>query len=460
MVYGPSFPLMFLFAPIKNVGTAISTLPSRLLAGKIYGKITEKNGEEISLGKGNNMATTKTKVMFAGGVACCMAAAACMSAAAAEKWNMEAREKFAAQRFGIFIHWGLYANYAQGEWYLHNGGNPLDEAAYSRMQDGFYPSKFDAREWVRVFKDAGAKYVTITSRHHDGFSLWPTKVDDGYNIANTPFKRDIVGEIAKACDEAGLQLNFYYSLMDWHRKDYPPGSVAVKHNLPGRSPDYASYKKFMLGQIGELIDNYRPGNIWFDGEWEHAKHQDDGTWKRTLDWDFDTIYDFIHSKHVLVANNNHQPIREKEDIQLFERDLPGDNSDAGFSKNQPVANDRPIEQCDVIQKNVWGYRINEREFRTAEDVCAMICRCAAKDSNLLMNIGPDGSGRLPARAVEVMAEVGKWMRANGNAIYGTRGLGLVKNADGSETGKTKKGDAVYVISIPKGGNAFPKVEEL
>ena len=373
---------------------------------------------------------------------------------AAEKWNLEAREKFAAQRFGIFIHWGLYANYAQGEWYQREIG--VDTETYGRMADGFFPSKFDAREWVRVFKDAGAKYVTITSRHHDGFSLWPTKVDDGFNVANTPFKRDILGELAKACDDAGLQLNFYYSLMDWHRKDYPAGSAAKKV-LGEQKGDYASYKKFMLGQIGELIDNYHPGNIWFDGEWEHAKHKDDGTWNRTLDWDFDTIYDFIHSKHVLVANNNHQPIREKEDIQLFECDLPGDNSGAGFSKNQPVANDRPIEQCDVIQKNVWGYKINEREFRTAEDVCAMICRCAAKDSNLLMNIGPDGSGRLPARAVEVMSEVGKWMRANGDAIYGTRGLGLVRNEDGSETAKTAKGGKVYVITIPKDASGYPTV---
>ena len=173
---------------------------------------------------------------------------------------------------------------------------------------------------------------------------------------------------------------------------------------------------------------------------------------------FDTIYDFIHSKKTLVANNNHQPIRPKEDIQLFERDLPGDNSDAGFSKNQPVAHDRPVEQCDVIQKNVWGYRITESNFRTPQDVCAMICRCAGKDTNLLMNIGPDGSGRLPARAVEVMAEVGKWMRENGDAIYGTRGIGLVKNPDGSETAKTKKGDRVYEITIPKGCTGYPVVK--
>ena len=379
------------------------------------------------------------KLMFA---AVAMSALAALAGYQPEDWNLKARKAFADQRFGIFIHWGLYANYAQGEWYLQQG--KLDEKAYSRMMYGFCPSKFDAKEWVRVFKGAGAKYVTITSRHHDGFSLWPTKVDDGYNIALTPFKRDILGELADACREAGLQLNFYYSLMDWHRKDYPAGSVA-RVVLGEQKGDYASYKRFMMGQIAELIDNYHPGNIWFDGEWEQFDKSVGGQ----FDWQFDDIFDLIHSKKVLVANNNHKPIREKEDLQLFERDLPGENG-TGFSEGQTVAQDRPIEQCDVIQENVWGYKIGEKKFRTPEEVCAMVCRAAAKDTNLLMNIGPDGSGQLPAKAVEVMAEVGKWMSANGDAIYGTRGAGLVKNADGTETAKTVKDGKTYVITIKAG----------
>ena len=366
-----------------------------------------------------------------------------------EEWNLKARKAFADQRFGVFIHWGLYASYAQGEWYLQQG--KLDEKAYSRMMHGFCPSKFDAKEWVRVIKGAGAKYLTITSRHHDGFSLWPTKVDDGYNIALTPFKRDILGELAAACKAEGIQLNFYYSLMDWHRKDYPAGTAA-KVVLGDQKGDYASYKAFMLAQITELIDSYRPGNIWFDGEWEHAKCKD-GKWTRTLVWEFDSIYDLIHSKKTLVANNNHQPIRPKEDIQLFERDLPGEGT--SFSKDQPMTLDRPVEQCDVIQENVWGYKIGEKKFRTAEDVCAMVCRAAAKDSNLLMNIGPDASGQLPAKAVEVMAEVGKWMEKNGDAIYGTRGAGIVKNADGSEVAKTTKDGKTFTITIRSG--KFPEV---
>lgn len=372
-----------------------------------------------------------------------------------EQWNIEARRKFSEQRFGIFIHWGLYSNYSQGEWYLQNGPDRkggLDEKAYSRMMHGFYPSKFDAKEWVRVFKAAGAKYVTITSRHHDGFSLWPTKADDGYNIACTPFKRDVIGELSDACREAGLQLNFYYSLMDWHRKDYPAGSAA-KDVLGDQEGDYDSYKAFMMSQIVELIDNYHPGNIWFDGEWEHARCVD-GKWVRTLDWDLESIYDLIHARQTLVANNNHQPIREKEDIQLFERDLPGEN-ESGFSKDQSVAEDRPIEQCDVIQKNVWGYRIGEKEFRTPEEVCSMICRSAAKDSNLLLNIGPDCSGQLPTRSIEILQEVGKWMSENGDVIYATRGAGIVAHSEGGEIARTRKGDVTFSILLQKG--CFPKV---
>ncbi len=379
-----------------------------------------------------------------------LAAAAGLAAVAdyqPEEWNLKARQKFAEQRFGVFIHWGLYAMYAQGEWYQQE--IRMDTATYGRAMDGFCPSKFDAKEWVKVFKNAGAKYVTITSRHHDGFSLWPTKVDDGYNVANTPFKRDILGELAQACQEEGLQLNFYYSLMDWHRKDYPAGDCA-RSVFGEQQGDYAAYKKFMLGQLAELIENYHPGNIWFDGEWEHARCEN-GVWKRTLDWDFDTIYDFIHSKQTLVANNNHQPIRAKEDIQLFERDLPGDNSDAGFSANQPVTRDRPVEQCDVIQNNVWGYRINERNFRSAENVVAMIARAAANDSNLLMNIGPDASGQLPAKAVEVMGEVGKWMAKNGESIYGTTagGVGLMKDVV-----STRKGKALYLHFLNQAVSKF------
>lgn len=390
----------------------------------------------------------RSLLLAAVGAVLCQAAAAEYKP---EPWNLDARRKFTDQRFGIFIHWGLYANYAQGEWYLESG--KVKEADYARMKDGFYPSKFDAREWVRVFKNAGARYVTVTSRHHDGFSLWPTKVDDGYNVANTPFKRDILGELAEACREEGLQLNFYYSLMDWHRPDYPTGGRKnARSTLANRREDYQGYKRFMMGQIAELLDNYHPGNIWFDGEWDHVSH-DKATGKAVsdLDWEFDDIYDLIHSKKALVANNNHAGCRPKEDIQLFERDLPGENSE-GFSAGQQVTVGRPLEQCDVIQKGIWGYRIaSGAAFRTADDVVAMVARAAAKGSNLLMNIGPDGSGQLPAQAVSVMADVGKWFAKNGESIYGTQAGGVAQLRD---IVSTRKGNVLYLHFLNPQVNKF------
>ncbi|MBP5225918.1 MAG: alpha-L-fucosidase [Kiritimatiellae bacterium] len=351
------------------------------------------------------------------------------------EWNREARAKFAAQRYGIFIVWGIYANYAQGEWYLHSG--KLDRDAYERMVDGFYPSKYDAREWARIFRKSGAKYVTITARHHDGFALWPSKMDT-YNIASTPFKRDIIGELAEACREEGLQLNLYYSLLDWHRADYTPGRSYLRVPVKGMKSDYASYKRYMMGQITELLDNYHPGNIWFDGEWDHLDKDRGGT----FDWGFDEIFDLIHSRRVLVANNNHRAPRPKEDIQLFERDLPGEGT--LFSKGQPVLDDRPIEQCDVIQPNVWGYRIGENRFITPEAAVALIVRAAAKNSNLLLNIGPDGSGRIPQRAVEVFEGIGRWFEKNGDAVYGTQAGGVGK---GGQVVSTRKGDTLYLHFI-------------
>ena len=363
-----------------------------------------------------------------------------------EEWNVKARERFVNDRFGVFIHWGLYANYAQGEWYLLHGR--LDEKAYSRMMYGFCPSKFDAREWVRTVKAAGAKYITITSRHHDGFSLWPTKADDGYNIANTPFRRDILGELAQACREEGVTLNFYYSLMDWHRKDYPAGFQSRKV-LGSQKGDYRSYKKFMLAQIAELIENYHPANIWFDGEWDHTRNEN-GKWLRTLDWEMDSIYDFIHARRTLVGNNNHQTIRPKEDFQIYERDLPGGGEKVVFSKHQPVVNDRPIEQCDVIQHGAWGYRIVEG-FRTPQDIVALVARAASRDSNLMMNVGPDGSGQFPAGAVKAMLEAGKWFARNGESIYGTRGC---KVARGLDVVSTRRGGTIYLHFLN------PKVDEI
>ena len=361
-----------------------------------------------------------------------------------EAWNLEARERFAAHRYGVFIVWGLYANYAQGEWYLHHGN--LDRDAYERMLHGFYPSKYDAREWARIVRKSGAKYITITARHHDGFALWPSKVDD-YNIKSTPFRRDILGELAEACKAEGVELSLYYSLLDWHRADYTPGRAWLRSDewRAKQKPDYASYKRYMMGQITELLDNYHPINIWFDGEWDHLDKDRGGT----FDWEFDDIFDLIHSRKALVANNNHRAPRPKEDIQLFERDLPGVGT--MFSKNQPLLDDRPSEQCDVIQYGVWGYKIGQNKFRPPEECVALIARAASKGANLLLNIGPDGSGQIPEKAVAVFEGIGKWFEKNGDSIYGTKAGGV---SLGVKVVTTRKDDTLYIHFIDPEVKAF------
>ena len=160
--------------------------------------------------------------------------------------NIRERKEFVKERFGIFLHWGIYASYAQGEWYMNTG--KLNAGEYAKAASGFYPAAYDASAWVKAFKDAGAEYVTITSRHHDGFSMFATKQSD-YNIVDaTPFKRDVIKELADACHEQGLKLQFYYSILDWTRDDYPLGESGRNAGRRTDRQDYDHYLAFMKAQ--------------------------------------------------------------------------------------------------------------------------------------------------------------------------------------------------------------------
>ena len=157
--------------------------------------------------------------------------------------NIQARKDFVNERFGIFLHWGIYASYAQGEWYLNTGKLNKDE--YAKAASGFYPIRYNASDWVKAFKDAGAGYVTITSRHHDGFSMFDTKASD-YNIVKaTPYGRDVMKDLDEACLKEGLHLQFYYSILDWIREDYPVGESGRFSGRKGDSQNYDSYLAFM-----------------------------------------------------------------------------------------------------------------------------------------------------------------------------------------------------------------------
>lgn len=334
--------------------------------------------------------------------------------------NLRNRKEFAAERFGIFLHWGIYSTFAQGEWYLNTG--KLDKDEYAKAASAFYPHLFNASDWVKAFKDAGAGYVCLTSRHHDGFSMFDTKTS-AYDIVDaTPFKRDVSGELVKACREQGVAFHFYYSQLDWIREDYPLGRTGHDTGRKGDAQDYDSYFSFMKQQLHELITNYDPRAIWFDGYWDHDSD------KTPFDWRMPELYSYIHSlkPSCLICNNHHIAVIAGEDFQAFEKDLPGQNT-TGFAPDQKVSDVLPLEMCQTMN-GMWGYKVADQNYKSVAQLVQLLSRCVSMNTNLLLNIGPQPDGALPALALDRLRGIGEWMRANGAAIRGC-GPGPVAGQD-------------------------------
>lgn len=347
--------------------------------------------------------------------------------------NLKARQEFSEDRFGIFIHWGLYSIYAQGEWYLQNVGLHKDE--YAKSASAFYPHAFDARQWVSAFKEAGAKYVCLTSRHHDGFSMWDTGCSE-YNIVDaTPYGRDIVKELSEECAAQGMKFYLYYSLIDWTRDDYPLGRVGRKVQGRDKSQEnYDSYFNFMKLQLAELLTKYEVGAIWFDGLWDHDS---DAT---PFDWRLDELYAHIHDirPDCLIGNNHHLTPFEGEDFQMFERDLPGENT-TGWASEQTISK-LPLETCQTMN-NCWGYAVKDQDYKSTETLLRLLVTTAGKNANLLLNVGPQPNGEIPATALLRLKEMGEWLRQNGDAIYGTV-AGDIPEREWGVT--TRKGDRLFL----------------
>lgn len=340
--------------------------------------------------------------------------------------NLKNREQFSDNKFGIFLHWGIYSMLATGEWTMNI--NNLDHKEYAKLAGGFYPSKFNAAEWVSQIKASGAKYICFTTRHHDGFSMFKSKYSD-YNIVDaTPFRRDVLKELADECHRQGIKLHLYYSHLDWSREDYPWGGTGHGTGRKNKEGNWPSYSAFMNNQLTELLTNYGEiGAIWFDGWWDHGKGIG-------FDWHLPQQYALIHSLQpaCLIGDNHHQVPFDGEDIQIFERDLPGENT-AGMS-GQSITG-LPLETCETMN-GMWGYRMADTNYKTVKQLVHYLVKAAGRNANLLMNIGPQPDGCLPEVAVQRLREMGEWMKTYGETIYGTRGGCVAPHAWGVTTQKS------------------------
>ena len=357
---------------------------------------------------------------------------------------------FEEARFGLFVHFGVSSVLCDGEWVMET--QRISANDYLRLISVFNPEKFDAAEWVNTAKEAGMKYITFTSRHHDGFSNWDTKQSD-WNIMRTPYGKDIVKQLADECHRQDIKLVFYYSLLDWMRDDYSfsTGSTGqhAGRTVQGKWEDYIA---FMKAQLTELLTNYGEiAGIWFDGEWDqlHGAHTHEAS---KVNWHFDEIYDLIHSlqPNCMIANNHHLAALPGEDYQAFEKDLPGENTGGGFSANQSVSSHMPLETCETMT-NTWGYNFRDNNHKSTRELIHLLVRAAGYGANLLLNVGPQPTGKIQEESLVRLKEIGEWTSTYGETIYGTTGGFIRPQSWGAVT---QKGKTVYIHILNKENNSL------
>jgi len=360
--------------------------------------------------------------------------------------NLEARKWFQDAKFGMFIHWGVYSVLGKGEWVMNNDKMPISE--YRNIPPRFNPTEFDPAEWVSLVKAAGMKYITITSKHHDGFAMFGSKLTDWNIVDQTPYQKDVLKMLANECRKQGIKLFFYYSQLDWKSVDYfPRGRTGITAGREEKG-EWFKYLDFMDGQLKELLTNYGPlGGIWFDGMWD----------KPNADWRLDQTYKLIHELQpaALVGSNHHLKPIPGEDFQMFEKDLPGHNT-AGFNEQSEVG-ELPLESCETMN-NAWGYNANDKKFKSTKDLIQYLVRAAGYNANFLLNVGPMPTGKIQPEFVTRLKEIGQWLEKNGESIYGTRGGPITPRPWGVTT---RKGNKIYlhVLNWPDPVLAMPKMPQ-
>ena len=356
------------------------------------------------------------------------------------KENLEARKWFEEAKFGLFIHWGVYSVLGDGEWVMNNQNISIKE--YERLPGFFNPIEFDADEWVKMAKETGMKYITITSRHHDGFSMFDSAASD-YNIVDkTPYGKDVLKMLSDACRKEGIKLFFYYSQLDWYRDDYFPRG-RTGNGISGRGEgDWNDYIEFMKAQLTELLTNYGEiGGIWFDGQWD--QHEWDGKrfGKLKADFKLKEVYELIHNlqPQALIGSNHHLSPNPGEDFQMFEKDLPGKGT-KDFATSADDIGNLPLEVCETINGS-WGFNLKDRKHKSEKELIQYLVKAAGYGSNLLLNVGPMPNGKIQEEHIESLKKIGKWVKQNGQTIYNTK-RGPISPSD--EIASTQNGNIVYI----------------
>ena len=313
-------------------------------------------------------------------------------------------------RFGMFIHWGLYSILGgewggrtdYGEWIRNNAHIPLEE--YDKLVARFNPAGFDADQWVSLARDAGMGYLTITTKHHDGFALFDSRLTD-FSVRSTPFRRDIMREIADACRRHGVRPCWYHSIMDWHHPDYLPRRAWEAETRSADGARYARYVEYLHGQVTELLTRYGDiGVMWFDGQWEDSWTHEMGR----------ALYDKCRELQPRVIVNNRVegwspvPITDRlGDFRTPEQEIP--------ATGWPGVD---WESCITMNRN-WGYNSHDHDFKSVPQLIGLLVETASKGGNLLLNVGPKADGTFPEESVERLKAIGRWMAVNGEAIHGT-----------------------------------------
>jgi len=356
------------------------------------------------------------------------------------KENLEARKWFEDAKFGLFIHWGVYSILGDGEWVMNNQNISIKE--YENLPKFFNPTKYDPEKWVLMAKEAGMKYITITSRHHDGFSMFNSKASNYNIVEKTPYGKDVLKMLAEACRKHDIKLFFYYSQLDWYRDDYfPRGRTGngIKGRGEGKWEDYII---FMKAQLTELLTNYGEiGGIWFDGQWD--QHDWDGKrfGKINVDFKLDEVYKLIHDlqPQALIGSNHHLAPNPGEDFQMFEKDLPGKGT-KDFATSKDDIGNLPLEVCETINGS-WGFNLKDRKHKSEKELIQYLINAAGYGSNLLLNVGPMPNGEIQDEHINSLKKIGLWVKENGETIYGTR-KGPSEPNDQFVT--TKKQNKIYI----------------